>query len=297
MRAPHRRWRGWLWPMISLLTGTLGACGGSATSHPTKASAGAASAGRSGANAAGDSGTNGASGGENNQLGGGVSAGGASAGIAGTGGASGSAAGGSITDDGGAAGESTAAGAGGSNDCVDVCQLRGQACCVPVSCVTPDASCVLDVFEQQVAIQHEYASLEQAVAKLQETFLASVGTAEIVSSAAEPFPASRIELRLSAAASSQYGAALEAAVLHPFRVSCAGKRLFVGLVYQREGAAALELPVLHVARGADDAIVLRLGAWQSAWSFPNTGDVAARARLDAPELRGALCLNAAPEAL
>lgn len=285
--------------MVVPLLGVLGSCGGSATSHSPKASAGAANASPSGAGADGtgagasDAGAGSAGESQLGSAGTSAAAAGAASGHGGVG-----TAGAAIANGAGAAGDGATAGAAGAGDCVDVCELRGEACCLPLSCVSADASCKLEVFDQQVSITHEYAPLEQLVATLPESFLASISTADVTSSAAEPFPSSRIELRLSAVASSQYGTALEGALLHPFRVSCAGKRLFVGLVYQQEGAAALALPVLHVARGDDDIIALRLGAWQSAWLFSgNAGDVAARARLDAPELRATLCLNAAPEAL
>jgi hypothetical protein len=277
--------RAWLGAVVVLLLGALGSCGGTSISHRRDGTAGVAvaAAGTSGAE------TNGAgtSGGGADQAGkGGVGPGGA-----GIGGAA----------QGGEAGDATVAGAGGAplDGCVDVCELYGQACCTSsVRCVSADASCVVQVFDTRAMINYEYVALEELVASLPPLFLASVSTADIVSSAAEPSPTSRIELHLSAQASSAYGTALEGADLHPFRVSCAGQSLFVGQVYQPQGAAALKTPVLHVLRDADDAIVLRLGAWQGAWAFAGaTGDIAARERIDRSELRSTLCLAGALQPL
>jgi len=286
-----------VWPTVGLLTGALGSCGGTATSHPQRGAAGSdtANAGKDGASDAGRTGAGTSGAAVGGQVGNTAGAGGVNA--AGGGGVNAAGAGGANTGEAGAAGDGSLAGAGGAGACVDVCQRYGEACCVPMSCVGEDASCVVDVFDQQISIKYEYADLEAAVAALPETFLASISTADITSSAAEPFPASRLELALSAASSSLYGTALEGAMMHPFRVSCAGQRLYVGLVYLLEGAAALDIPVLHVSRDAEDAIVMRLGAWQGAWGFPSTGNIASRARLDPPALRSTLCLNGAPKEL
>jgi hypothetical protein len=292
MRAWQQQARVWLWPTVVLSSVGLGSCGGSASSRPHGATGGASpnSAGASGASTpgagTGAGGVERPSGGTGNQLND-AGQGGASAGANPT------------ANVGGAGGETSNAGAAGNGDCVDVCELHGEACCVPESCVSADASCVIDVFDDRVSTTYDYAVLEQKVATLSQTFSASISTADIVSSAADPFPSARIELHLSAAASSLHAAALEGGDLHPFRVSCGGERLFVGLVYKKEGAAALALPVLDVAREADDALVLRLGAWQSAWLFPSRTDdnLPARARLDRPELRSTLCLSSAPQEL
>lgn len=298
MRHRQQPVRGWLRASsLASLLGALGSCG-----HTSTSDAPVGSASLAGASGVGGAGAAGATTSVAGVSGAGVSSAGAApnaAGTAGTdtggdGGAS-VAAGGGVQ--GGAAGDSAAiGGAGGADDCVDVCSLYGQACCAtPAACVTTDASCVIEVFDYHTtSVKNEYPALEQLVATLAPTFRASVSTADVVSSLADPFPASRIELHLSAQASATYGAALEGALMDPFRVSCGGQTLFFGQVYMLEGAQAIETPVLHVSRDASDAIVLRIGARQGAWglSFP-VDDIAARERIDRPELRSTLCLDGA----
>jgi hypothetical protein len=104
-------------------------------------------------------------------------------------------------------------------------------------------------------------------------------------------------MRLSPAASALHGSALEAADSHPFRLSCDGQSLFFGQVYMLQGAAALQTPVLHVSRDLDDTVILRLGAEQGAWALASPTHLAARERLDHPQLRATLCLAGALPAL
>jgi hypothetical protein len=198
---------------------------------------------------------------------------------------------GATSTDGVAAEGGSTAGAGGESSCLDVCALHGPSCCVP-ACVTAEARCVIDIFDVRLSSGlYEYAELEQVVASLPQSFAVSLSTADIEWSAAEPPAAARIEMRLSPAASALYGAALEEATMRPFRISCEGQQLFVGQVYMFNGAAALQTPVLHVSREVDDAVILRLGAEQGAWLFP--APLAARERLDHPQLRATLCLAGA----
>ncbi len=65
----------------------------------------------------------------------------------------------------------------------------------------------------------------------------------------------------------------------------------MGLLYLKEGAAAINAPVLHPSQAADGSLILQLGAWQGAWSFVTAGTVEARERIDRPELREALCVK------
>jgi hypothetical protein len=143
----------------------------------------------------------------------------------------------------------------------------------------------------------DYASLEQKIASLPQDVLFSFTDADIDWAAADPSPAPRIKMHVTSQASSLYGAAQESAPgNHPFRVSCGGQSLFVGVTYFVGGAAFFSTPVLHISHDADGSVVLRLGAWQGAWMFPGmTGreDPGARARIDRPELRAVFCQRGA----
>jgi hypothetical protein len=202
--------------------------------------------------------------------------------------------------EGGAAGDSGSSAGAGGEACVDVCALHGPSCCVaPAACVSADARCVIEVFGTKLStIPYQYAALELAVATLPPLIVASVSTADIAQARTDPPASARIELRLTPAASALYGAALEDADRQPFRLSCDGQNLFVGLVYMLIGAAAIETPVLHVSRDPDDSVVLRLGAQQGAWALSSSvPPLAARQRLDQPPLRATLCLAGALPAL
>jgi hypothetical protein len=187
-------------------------------------------------------------------------------------------------------------GSGGSGDpeCFDACDRYGDACCGPgLGCIAPGGACVLEVLRERVEPGGDYAAFEQRVAALPQDVLGALTDADIDWAAAEPAPASRIELHTAARMSG--GAELEDARQRPFRVSCGGKGLFVGIVYDEIGAAALEVPVLHITLDADDSLRLRIGAWQGAWLLSGTdlGTVEQRERIDRPELRAVFCRRGA----
>ena len=185
-------------------------------------------------------------------------------------------------------------GAGGAGDCIDVCRLYGSPCCFgSEACIEPGSSCVVDVLSTRVGTIYEYADLEQEVASISQDVLVSFTDAAIEWASADPEPASRIALHLTAQASSEYGTVLEGAWLHPFRFSCDGQELFIGLVYEVIGAAAINTPVLGPDRDDDDLVVLRLGANQAAWLFDGIEDLEARERIDRPELRAVFCQRGA----
>jgi hypothetical protein len=194
--------------------------------------------------------------------------------------------------DGGAADGGSTAGASGE-DCVNVCALYGPSCCdARVACVSADARCVIEVFSTKLSnVPYQYADLEAAVAKVPQLVAVSVSTTDVDRARTDPPPSARIELRLTPAASALYGDALEDADRQPFRLSCDGQSLFLGVVYMLAGAAAIDAPVLHVSRDVDDSVILRLGAQQGAWGLSSSaGPLAARQRLDQPQLRATLCL-------
>jgi hypothetical protein len=111
----------------------------------------------------------------------------------------------------------------------------------------------------------------------------------VIWAAVEPPSAARFELHLGPEATAA-GAAIASGFNQPFRVSCDDRTLFVGVIYPEGGAAALRVPVLHVAGLENGPLVLRLGGWQGAWlGLEFLGSQLSRERIDRPELRGALC--------
>jgi hypothetical protein len=250
---------------------------GDGSSGGLSGSAGAVTTG--GSSAAGSNGTGGST------MGGDGGAGGSS----GSGGTAGDPAGGTATGgEAGATGGSSAGGEGGGGNCVDVCALHGAACCIPnVDCVSTETSCTVEVLAQKIS-----TFSEQQVAALPQDLLLSFTDADIVWAATEPAPAARIELHMTPELAALHGEALEGADHSPFRVSCNGQLLFVGVVYMLQGAALFHLPVLHVALDEGEPLILRLGARQPAWlGLGGPVTLESRERLDRPELRAALCLR------
>jgi hypothetical protein len=291
-----------------ILMSALAACGGATTSERQHAIAGAspgiggrATGGSAGPNpVVGGSATSGGSGGTHFAAGssaGGTSTGGAT--NASTGGAS---AGGSSAGGGGGASEAggtstggAGASAGGAGACLDVCSLYGAPCCVPaLGCVTPGGSCVIDVLAGGVDTTYEYADLEQKVAAMSPDVLLSMTDADFDWAAADPSASARFQLHMTPDASALHGSTL---ILHypthPFRVSCGGQSLFLGVMYLWYGQAALDTPVMDAVRDADDSLSLYLGAWEGAWVGLGTGPAGAKERIDRPELRAVFCQRGA----
>ena len=274
MRVAERRRHAGGCATLGLLASVIISCGGventdRAGTGGTDGSGGKAVTGGSGGKTAASGGTL-ATGGSPGKTGG--------APAIGTGGAP-------VVDAGSAGGESAVDGAR------DVCALHGAACCVPaIRDVKPETECVLDVFAEYLNVTYEYADLETKIASLSKDIAVSVTDADVKSAEADPPPARRIQLNLKPEASSRLGPMLVDLRMHPFRLSCGGQRLLVGVVYDEIGAAAIRTPVLHLEKKADGSVALRLGAWQGAWmGFPSFSDSAVQERLDRPELRAVLC--------
>ena len=209
-----------------------------------------------------------------------------SGGVVGSGGsgAGGTAAGGSSHDGGSA---------DGASSCIDVCALYGEACCLGSDpCLPPTSSCTFDVLAASVGTTYQYADLETKVAALPQDISVSFTDQDIAWAAADPWPAGRIELHLTDAAASRYGAILDGAKDgRVFRVSCGGQSLFVGVFYIWYGQAALDTPVLHEAR-ENGVLIVRLGAYEGAWmgmglTLPASSTL--EERIDRAELRAAFC--------
>jgi hypothetical protein len=151
------------------------------------------------------------------------------------------------------------------------------------------SSCRIDVLAGQVSSPYEYEALQRAIAKLSGEVVLSISDADVVWAAVEPPSAARFELHLGPQASAAV-AAIASAFNQPFRLSCDERALFVGVIYPEIGAAALDVPVLHIVESESGRLVLRLGGWQGAWlGLEFLGSQPSRERIDRPELRGALC--------
>jgi hypothetical protein len=230
------------------------------------------------------SGAAGAAGGTGGQSGsGGAVARGGTSGASTTGGAAGDGAAGDGTS---SAGDSAGGTAGG---CQDLCSDSAPACCAKeLRCVESVPSCRIDVLVGDVGVVYEYADLQAEIGKLSGAVEFRIPLAVVERAAADPSPAARFELTLDAEASAEL-AALADVLGQPFRLSCDEQELLVGVVYLRGGAAAIQTPVLHAEQAEDGTLVLRLGAWQGAWSISGGGAPELRERLDRTELRAELC--------
>jgi hypothetical protein len=307
----HVASRGALGLAVLVTCSTFGACGGASKSRSEPTTGGTGAAGAGGSSVAGAAALGGSSGAVAGTAGAASGTSGAAAGSSGAvsgaagvvsgaggqaGGAGGVASGGSSgagAATGGAAGDSVASagessgGAGG--ECQDLCSEPVPACCTgELRCVERVPRCRIDVLADQVDVIYEYSELQAEIGTLSGGVDVTIPLSVVESAAADPPPAARFQLTLSAEASTDL-AALAGVYLRPFRLSCDEQELFVGVVYQREGAAAIQTPVLHAEQAEDGALVLLLGAWQSAWAISGGGAAELRERLDRTELRAELC--------
>ncbi len=193
-----------------------------------------------------------------------------------------------------------AGGSAGASDCQNLCAPGAPACCTPeLECVSHVPSCRIDVLVGRVGTVYEYSELEKKVAPLTDVAFTLADT-DIEWAVAEAPLAKRIELHLSRAASQAHLDALTTpgTDTQPFRFICDDELLFVGVIYLIYGAAALETPVLHVDDVDHDALVLKLGAWQTAWLLKDAaGPEELRALIDRPELRATFCARSALKVL
>ena len=294
MKASRRSARAWrLAPWIALGI-AFGACG--------KAKSERRDGARGGATSTGGTPSSGGSGGSAGT----VATGGSAAGSSGIGGTSGS---GSSGDAGESQGGSSAGaptggtatggttsggegGEGGGTDCVDVCTLHGESCCIPnVECVSSDSNCVFEVLAEHFNSAYNYAELEQRISEIPQDLLLSFTLDDVEWAAADPAPAARFELHMSMALSQRHGTTLTTVNNNPFRVSCDGQELFVGLIYMLEGAAAFDSPVIHADRDEQGQLIIRLGSRMGVWLFGPPMEEESRLRIDRPELRKTLCLG------
>ncbi len=190
-------------------------------------------------------------------------------------------------------------GAGGAAGCIDVCALYGTACCVwTEDCIPSGNHCQIDLLDGTMGIPYEYAELEEQIAGLSGDILLTILDTDIQWAAADDFPSARIQLHLTPEASARLEPALDSLSGAPFRVSCNGQSLFVGVGYELWGAAALRIPVLHLSTEADETLTLWLGAWQGAClGMVTSENLEERARIDRLELRAVFCERGAERVL
>ena len=277
-----------------LAVSLMAACGGKSASTPAEHGDVAAVSGS--ASAGSGAGTMTSSGGAHSEprepsQGGRVGAEGGEGSVAG---ASSAVAGSSSMSGAGSGGEapSGAGGESGNAGCIDTCQRHGAACCMPGGdCVSPTASCRIDVLKATIPVPSDYSDLEQTVGDVSPEVLLSLTDADFAAVQVDRWPGARIALHLTKRASEAALSIASDYLQNPFAVSCNGERLFVGVTYYYAGAAAIETPVMHVIRRETGDLTLWLGAWQGAWAGAATPSSAAeaQARLDRPELRAALC--------
>ena len=185
--------------------------------------------------------------------------------------------------------------------CMAACERHGAPCCfLSGACRQSAGGCAIEILEATVGTLYEYAALEREVAALPQDVMAAFADTDVAWAAADPSPA-RIALALTSQAAERYPVSPELAWNHPFRLSCNGEVLLLGVTYPAFGAAALKTPVLHAHTHAEGHVVLALGAWQGAWYGAAQGSAELTAeltgRLDRPELREAFCARGVLEEL
>jgi hypothetical protein len=288
-------------------SGPVGASGGASQSGSMTGGAAPSGGGRGGADSGGSLTGGKPAGGVGGSPSGGSTSGGASAGgnsgVGTTGGAphagdsgggtnGGAMAAGGKANGGAPVGGSSAAGAAGAGGCLDVCSRYGGACCgwSGDSCVAAGQSCVFDLLSggSISSFFYQYADLEAKIAATPETVIGSFADADVDWAAMDSPPTARIQLHLTAQASSRLGSVATRGSW--FRVSCGGQSLFVGQFYPWEGAAAIDTPVMDMLPDTDNSLVFYLGAYEGAWQrvIPDQ-NLDLRQRIDRPELRAVFC--------
>jgi hypothetical protein len=124
---------------------------------------------------------------------------------------------------------------------------------------------------------YDVPSFDKALAALPASaFTVHLDGGDVARWEVERAPSERVLIHLHPAAKAKVDA-LTRAVANPyFTISLDGKRLVGGMLWQRIGAAALRMPVLHV-----EPPLLYLGEQQGSW----IGFTAGHTTVDAPALR------------
>ena len=141
----------------------------------------------------------------------------------------------------------------------------------------------LRFYDQRLTLVSDYAELLARTSALPASALAvELHEEDIARYLVDEAPSRRVQLELTPAAQKRWAQVLGAMEeLHPFVVSLDGKRLYAGLVYNIQGAAALVFPVLGVD-GLNKG-QLQIGATMGAWQ--GWGGGKDPAKIDRAELR------------
>jgi hypothetical protein len=159
-----------------------------------------------------------------------------------------------------------------------------------MGCVNSASTCVIDVLAGRAGTTYEYVDLEAKVAAMPQDVLISLKDSDFDWAAADPAPSARFQLHMTASAAARYGSTLISCdPTQPFRVSCGGNSLFVGVMYIWYGQAALDTPVMDAIFDAKNELSLYLGAWEGAWLGLGARPVELKERIDRPELRAMFC--------
>jgi hypothetical protein len=159
-----------------------------------------------------------------------------------------------------------------------------------MACVKSGGSCVFDVLSGSVSTTYDYADLETKVAAMSQDVLLSMTDADFDWVAADPPPAARFKLHMTAEAAARVGATLLPDYpTHPFRLTCGGRTLYLGVMYFWCGQAALGTPVMDAVAADDDSLSLYLGAYEGAWCGLGSGLTELRERIERPEFRSVFC--------
>lgn len=178
--------------------------------------------------------------------------------------------------------------------------LLGAACHAPAPTTTPprpiagERACPgvvtepvrFELLAETVGIVYTHEALLQRLEAISAAATAAWRSDEVDEVADDDQP-DRVQLTLSRAASDRVRPHLDAEGL-PFRVLRGSEQLVVGVTYPEIGAAAIDVPVMHLSEAGDGRIIVRLGAVQGVWLGRPAPDAATAARLDAAGLRRAL---------